>query len=533
MWVQHTQQAKPMRFPDPPTATTLASKRIPEAFLRAEIAAFPLASEESFRSALLKLDPRLGEDNRTRNHWRACESLLAQHTGWSLDRLVSARDRGWFGLQGNQPVTLHRYLRTLACSHLVERAGVTEIEESTDLTSLDAMAHYRWLTISLPEDLLLSALGVDPPPTSVDIDPPLLVRHLLDSGVAEIHQHIGAGMSFPFLWASALAAIASPDIREDELASPGAPLSDGKFLVRWLLAAAVARCALAEHLIRGEGNFRVFLRREFLGGAAEPRQQPAWIIRRREMLVAILDALATGEDKRLPEIEPLRDFYADIHPTALTLRDHPIAKVMDAFQRCDPIAVRMNLSGVNVGERWLLRHSLDYLARDERQGDKDEYFARIFWQTVRIRCQYYRTVVQRPLTGGLQWFIRFYGRLGKLRDPLTPILPEISYHVAGETHRIKALELRTSVDDTAIGIGECVYGFLQSWQRVLKDTSGSGFEPEMGLIFHFVKSRDTNKAWSEGVPAAFWAETHAETRKASSKARNSSTCRFAWKKWRP
>jgi hypothetical protein len=369
-----TLAASLMATNDLPSAATLPAKRIPGPYLRAEIAAFPLASEESFRDALLELDPQLGEGNRTRSLWRACESQFAPHTGWSLDRLVSARDRGWFGLQNNQkPVPMHCYLRALARSHLVARAGVTEIEESTELSALDAVTHYRWLTITLPEDLLLSALGVEPPPTSVDIDPPMLVRHLLDAGVAEIHQHIGAGMDFPLLWASALAAIANPAVGEKALASPGAPLSDGKFLLRWLLAAAVARCALAEHLIRGEGNFRDFLHKEFLDSAKappdkgeekphptteEPLRHPAWTPRRREMLVAVLDALATGDDQRLPEVAPLRDFYADIHPTAMGLRDKPIESIKDAFRRCDPIAVRLDLHGENAGERWLLRQSL-------------------------------------------------------------------------------------------------------------------------------------------------------------------------------
>ena len=235
---------------EPCTIVTPIPRRIPDPYLRAEIAAFPLASEEAFRSALLELDPQLAKEGKTRNLWRACESHFAQHTGWSLDRLITARDRGWFGSQPSQePVPMHRYLRALARSHLVPRAGVTEMEESTELSALDATVYYRWLTLALPEDLLLSALGVNPAPMSVDVDPPLLVRRLLDSGVAEIHQHVGASMDFPLLWASALTAIARSDVAETDLQSPGAPLSDGKFLVRWLLAAAIARCALAEYLI--------------------------------------------------------------------------------------------------------------------------------------------------------------------------------------------------------------------------------------------------------------------------------------------
>jgi hypothetical protein len=187
--------------------------------------------------------------------------MLAQHTGWSLDRLVAARDLGWFGpddnvdYQGNRDgIKLSTYLRALARSHLTPRAGVTVIEQGTNMSVLDAADHYRWLTFTMPEDLLLAALGVEPAPARVDIDPPLLVRRLLDQGVAEIHQHMGAGMDFRLMWVSALAALANPYIQDDQLVSPGAPFDDGRLLVRWMLAAAIARCALAEYLIRGEGE---------------------------------------------------------------------------------------------------------------------------------------------------------------------------------------------------------------------------------------------------------------------------------------
>jgi hypothetical protein len=180
--------------------------------------------------------------------------------------------------------------------------------------------------------------------------------------------------------------------------------------------------------------------------------------------------------------------------------------------------MRLGLHGKNAGERWLLREAFAYLDGRHRAacgvkadvpGQHDEYFSRVFWQTIRIRCQYYRTVVQRPLTGGLQWFIRFYDRLGNLRNPLNPIRPEVSYRVAGGGHHIRVLEFRTSVANSPIEIGEEILDFLRSWQRVLKETSSSMFEPEMGVVFHFVKKRD-ERAWSEGIPGAFWAETFSE-----------------------
>ena len=69
---------------EPPDYVTPTPRRIPEPYLRAEVATFPLTSEEAFDSTLLELHPGL-EDPATSLLWRACEDRLAQHTGWSLD----------------------------------------------------------------------------------------------------------------------------------------------------------------------------------------------------------------------------------------------------------------------------------------------------------------------------------------------------------------------------------------------------------------------------------------------------------------
>jgi hypothetical protein len=86
-----------MQQPDSLCTTTPLPRRVPEPFLRAEITAFPLASETAFREGMVELDPQLAKDSKTGKLWRACEGQFAPHTGWSLERLVAARDRGWFG----------------------------------------------------------------------------------------------------------------------------------------------------------------------------------------------------------------------------------------------------------------------------------------------------------------------------------------------------------------------------------------------------------------------------------------------------
>jgi hypothetical protein len=90
----------------------------------------------------------------------------------------------------------------------------------------------------------------------------------------------------------------------------------------------------------------------------------------------------------------------------------------------------------------------------------------------------------------------------------------MAYHVAGTGHRIRAIEFRTSIEDTAIQIGEEVLRYLKSWRRVLEHRNLSMTDPEMGIVFHFVKDRDAHYDWAHGIPAAFWANTYAEPQNA-------------------
>jgi hypothetical protein len=501
----------------------LAPRRVPEAYVRAEVASFPLASLTAFQEAVTVLNPTLdGEAGLpTRKLWRDCERMLSEHgSGWSLDRLIAMRDLFWFtGSRGPKSehlllpsVPMHRYLWNLSNTHLEPRPGVTIVAQSTESDAMDALAHYRWLTFALPEDLLLAAVPVEPPPTRVVIEPPLLVRRLLDRGVTEIHHHVGAGMDFPLLWASALSALSDRRLPTDALTGPGLPFRDGKLLLRWLLAAAIARCVLAEHLLRGEGRpLKPFLE-DLVHG---PWSSRAWTPQRQRVLWLSLEALSLGDSALLPGFEALQALYAELHPLAGPNASDPPATLDEAWRRCDPIAVRLGLHTPNGGERWLMRGGLARLKKLEAEGTQDAAFTRLFWQGVRLRCVCYRAYVQRPMTAGLQWFIRFYGRLAYMREPLRAARTEVSYRVAGGDQPIAALEARTSLGDHSIGTAEELRQLLRSWRHVLARTrraSGTGRQPEFGVVLHLSKGRDPEDRWREGLPPAYGMGTYAEPR---------------------
>lgn len=513
----------------PPVGMPLAPRRVPEAYVRAEIASFPLVSITAFRSAMVELNPSLGDDaadgGATRDLWIQCEKALAQHAGgWSLDRLIMARDFFWFGCRpgsphrtASGPLSMRLYLRQLNSVYLQPYPGSTLLRHSYDANAFDAYTHYRWLNFALPEDLLLAATPTEPPPTSVDLDYPLLMQHLADRGAVEVHHHVGAGMDFPILWAALLAKLAHPSLSHGSLTSPDLPFAEldlpvaqaGEVVLRWLLAAGVARCVLAEFLLRGQdGGARLtdFLERLF----------HSRLDARSRLLTQTLRALAGGLRSELPGFYPLRDLYSQLHPEAAGLLSAPPRELEEVWRRCDPIAARLGLRIPNGGERWLVRHGLRYLERralEASSGSGDQFFNRLFWQVQRVRCIYYRTVVQRPLTAGLQWFVRFYDRLGWVREPLRAVRAEVSYKVAGRGRPLSALEVRISPRTNPFALAEDLLELTQSWKNVLEETGNPRHgwrDPEFGVLIHFTKERDPEKRWASGVPPAGERDTHAD-----------------------
>lgn len=496
---------------------TLAPRRVPEAYVRAEVASFPLTSLQAFKSALTELVPSLdGPDaGSTRALWRDCEKTLSEHaSGWSLDRLIAVRDVFWFDsrrhLRGKKDpprrVSMAGYLVHLADTHLERRPGVTVVAQDTEAGSVDALTHYRWLTFAMPEDLLMSAVPVEPPPTRVDIEPPLLMRHLLDRGVTEVHHHVNAGMDFPLLWTSLLSAIGDPELDPGQMSGPGLLFGDGETMLRWLLAAAVARCVLAEVILR-DGRQPLLA---FLQGL---RESSVWLPQRRRVLMRTLEALARARIEVLPEVDELRELYGDLHPLAARGRSEAPETLDDVWRRCDPIALRMGLHTPGAGERWLVGFGLRRMRRLEEAGTPDPHFDRLFWQVQRVRCLSYRTYVQRPLTAGLQWFIRFYDRLGAMTRPLRAVRVEASYAVAGCEQPIAALEVRTAFGPDSVSMAEELWGLTRSWQRVLARVGRSthdGRQPEFGLVLHLLKARDPERHWTAGLPPAHALGTYAE-----------------------
>ncbi|MFP5284500.1 MAG: hypothetical protein ACLGI9_02060, partial [Thermoanaerobaculia bacterium] len=438
---------------------------IPSDHVVAELASFPLATEEAMRLGITRLHPELDRSGQhpTRKLWRAAESaMLRSFPGFSVDEAIAIRDQLWFGSHSAGPQPLHRYLERLArtfleprgnCAVPIPRQGFwsTGMEPVRDLPAL-ARRSWRWMSFALPPDLLLSALGPpDELPTRVDSLSPRLALHLKDHGFAEVHLHGAAAIDYSLLWVGLVAQISDPGTGAGAFRSPGATCGEGRYLGEWLLRCALARFVLSAFLATGAGCDGLS---PFLAGALPSLLGPS----STELnLLAIafreLRAGRIGEERGAHELYPhLQMLYR--HLARVTLRRWQLGQRggrpagLEDLYCLDPVSefFPMRHEGGATPEMQLLSRALAYLR--SREEKPDPLFAELFWQAVRVRSIFYRYVVQRPMIPGLQWFLRHYERMREARRPLASRRLAASARSAGLGQGLRSLEYRTTPDSS-------------------------------------------------------------------------------------
>ena len=477
---------------------------IPFEHVEAELAAFPIASEASFCSPFVRLDPIAF---RQKNLSRAAErEILPSMPSVPLDEFVGIRDRVWFGACAEQgdmhaEIPLARYLRRLSEEYLDRLGRPVEKRVSpvgNESPSPFARLRWSWLCRALPPDLLRAARGVAPAKESPFSLSPLVGRLLREAGYAETHLHLGAAADYSLLWANLMHALVVEEIGEDSFGSPGACFDEGRAFAKWILWAAVVRLLLAEWLF-GDGRSVVYggvldlgrttWRRRMDAGMmndtgrlvseferGKPGRRPLRFSRGRAIYRSLIRPLPLGQSRgkrrgerqrRLGTVNR-RDNLVDV------LDSDPLARVVGRRREVGASA-----------ETHFIEESLRYL--DTNEGDAD--FARLFWQVVRVRCLLYRHLAQRPMTPGLQWFVRFFSRIQTARRELPAgALMQAAIRSGGGGCGLRSLEVRVSTRES------------QSYCRRILQTVNDAAQIETGAVFHF--SRDRGGGWRQGVPNA-------------------------------
>lgn len=463
---------------------------ISHGFLRAACEAFPLTSEPSHTLALLALRRTASGllQSSTQRLAAALEDWLRPRArGLSIEAIRALRDHAWFD-GGPDELRLAKYVELLATRHVALRGGHVGLR--TEPEPGQHLDHFRWLSLLMPPDLLVAAAaalaGIEPQSDHVDLCTPQLAR-ILDHPVAETHLHVGAAFSFGLLWTGLMASLAHrpPDVRKLERGGTP-PFSDGQRFLSMLQAAAISRVLLATYLwrreLRGEpASFMVFIDGDrsdlacMASRAAWPWGPPDFIRGCRLALRAVITGETTETPARLASLHR--------HIIGTTRFSEPAS--LDELLKSDPLAAWLvPAEGLALAETRFCSRAIRYL---RHAGHVDDAFARTFWQYQRVRGLTYRHLTVEPGTAGLDWFQQHYDRISALRSTLDGIRFEAAARLSSRGVRLAAIEARTAPEP--------------AWREIRDLTRHAAValfppeaRPEVGLILHFLKQKESRRA---------------------------------------
>lgn len=571
----------------------LRGTEVPIEHLAAELAATPLASDAAMRFSTIEIHPAM--QGTSDQLWRAAESALLQSfSSFGVEEITALRDWLWFAGRSTDPTSMVDFVRTISNAVLVFSGNVfrprmppwaLEVAH-TPSGSSDARARrfWRWVSFALPPDLLMAVHPADGAVSSeIELLSPILSSILRDRGYVEPHMHLGAAIDFNLLWISTLHAIGDPDmVTEHSFKSPGADMEEGRLFAGWLVRAAIARYVLASFLAHrkaeqiepGTALDHYMAERVFPLFSLPPlseeeeekgtkRSERSSKIRKRAPSIDLrrgvyvdpgrgaglrlcLHEMATGGFIAHTPFTQLQRLYTQL--TSLRGRWFRFPDTLEEARRADPIGSMFPLRGPGqrTSEMEYVAEAASYLQTE--QGRKDLSFRHLFWQSQRVRVRFYRHVVQRPMTPGLQWFTRFYARLAPGRRPLgVRALVTSAAQVCGMGFGLRSLEFRispaadqSSMRSMLVEVGEA----LQDMKLVSTESLGDGQEtpfqgalprdgiaralkllefkdqhnlrmlpsdgirPEFGLVFHF--SRERGGGTAAGIPTAHGRDSAAD-----------------------
>jgi Adenosine deaminase len=460
-------------------AANSRTSRLPIEHLDAELLAAPLVSLNSFRNQLIKLES--GMSGATGEIWRETEKeMLGRFPGLSIDELIVRRDLIWFGEpQSGKTRPLLDLLQDGAIRIFDPDGFSRTSSQGSSIDRIEQRRRLRWAFFALPQDLLCGSSGLSHLSVSAAMQ-----KHLQDHGFAETHLHLKAAIDFPTLWTALQRALTGKKASPAMFESPGATFDEGREFGHWLIRCAVSRLVLAGFLEnsvwRPQGLLHYIHQRVF------PEMLSAGGPVVASLFLRVLAELANGRFALSRDsFDVVKQLFASLIATQSS-GIFPPGHVAEF----DPLAFWYRDRRSGEPERGLLSAAFAYLR--DTSGKTDNSFARLFWQTQRIRVLFYRHVVQRPMTPGLQWFTRTYARLANPRRPI-PLraFVQSAVHISGPG--LKSLEVRITPEESVAELVSIVEEVDLAF-RELADI-------EAGVVFHF--SRTRGRKAEKGTPPAW------------------------------
>jgi hypothetical protein len=471
--------------------------------LIAEAEAWPLLSRRGFELGVVALGRRVpgvldpGTDAMARD---LEEHLRLRARGLSLEVLHGVRDHAWFG--GGTPqdgasgpsVSLEEYLYRLAALYLEPAGATVRLRESAPPSGPDAVelaTLWRWISLFLPPDLLISSLyaaGTQEPPANRVSLVSAQLAHVLNEPVAETHLHEKAAFSFSQLWTSWMGWFLRGGPRPGQanrFLDEASPFGSQTAFFSMLLAAAITRTLMAGYLLRlASGRtqpFAVFCR-EAVERAISCHWHPMGRAERLHWSGAAMRMILKGSGG--PGLAELGHVYRLL----LGRYNQPRPCSLEEIYAADPIATWMpGVPGKLLPETVFATRA----QRAIRSGLADADFKQFFWQYQRVRCRAYAFLVLEPGTAGLDWFQRYFDRLKALRGDLDSTLLDAALEHESADLRLGSLELRRTPPKSWLGVCHDVQKLVEGSLRFHgRHANGADFRPpEIGLTYHFLKER--------------------------------------------
>lgn len=587
------------------------SSAVPFEHMIAELAASPIAIPEMLGIANCRLNHdlsgstgkvwRLTEQKllQQSSAYSVDELAALRDWLWFFSKEKGKTDHlGFSSLSGEN---LTKYFRNLAKSTLkLSGSGFSPILPSWSNQSInirvsndDSLARrfWRWMEFAMPPDLLVAAHPDSVGNTdSLQVMSPIISKLLLDRGYAEPHLHLGAALSFNSIWVAMQYEIGKPKtFRRDDFKSAGAEFNDGERLAEIVLKGLITRYLLAAFLAfqnsylksNNQINAKTFydylklrlfkkpynrsrFAEKIMGkelqqhNFLESRNRLPWTI---EMIIhqvlvdletgSVLSDVSNSSSSKFKQKFDTPLTFVDLQNCYSSLISLPkrsgFAKYFSEVGASDPIADFFPAASQSTSNPEVDFYRTAFKYMESHNGHRDVLFAKLFWQTVRSRTQFYRHIIQRPMVPGLQWFIRHFQRLKPAKKSISDSFKmESAALISGKDLGLLSLEVRLSPEGASVDknrkildeLYTTIYGlnfsdFEENQDRTLNKSNGIKFSNtlnqsaqkntnerlfdndahrdnpiEFGVVYHFARVAGFQRR--SGLPRADGYGSHAD-----------------------
>ncbi|QXM05425.1 hypothetical protein [Crassaminicella indica] len=324
----------------------------------------------------------------------------------------------------------------------------------------------------------------------------LQLQNILSKGVAETHMHMNAGIDFAVTWQE-LMSVSRKSIKKnrEKIINEDKVIGKDIQLNIYINAMAITRILLAKYLSDRDNLFQAksqnlicyYEKMNFKDGLS---------------VLDFLKKIYKGENLKNDIID--YELYFEDLKAKFNLTETVDDKSKDweyDFAKKDIIhKILCTYGEYSIVENIFLFRSLKYI----RKHKEDEYFAKIFWQYIRIKNEVFQLKVQTNYIRGLDNFIDYYNRSVE-SDYKKKELMGLIMSTQFKNTSLQKLEGRitvgsaTSVEGIKKSLKEKIIAVLEAYQEISEKLSEQKRKiPDIGLIIHFIKKKDKKmmeKCW--------------------------------------